>query len=89
MGRFPPPAPFVPSFDIDGTRWIDEHLQPWGRAESGVLVGELVPSGFEAYARVFHPGRRFFARGREQSVSLRWSEIAEARGKKVHPEMQI
>lgn len=89
VGRFPPPAPFVPSFDIDEITWIDEHLQPWGRVEGGVLVGELVPSGFEAYARIFHPGRRFFARDPEQSVPLRWSEVAEARGKTVHPEMQI
>lgn len=89
MGRFPPPRPFVPSFDIDETTWIDAHLQPWGRVRDSVLVGEIVPSGFEGYARVFHPGMRAFGRSPEQSVPLRWSEIAAARGKAVHPEMLL
>ena len=89
MGRFPPPPPFVLSFEIDETTWIDEHLQPWGRVRDTVLVGEIVPSGFEAYARVFHPGTRSLGRSPEQSVPLRWSEIAAARGKTVHPEMQL
>ena len=47
-------------FDVEPTTWIDDWLQPWGRVNEGVLVGEIVPSGFEAYARVFHPARRFF-----------------------------
>jgi hypothetical protein len=89
MRRFPPPRPFIPSFDIDETTWIDERLRPWGRVRDGVLVGELVPSGCDAYARIFHPGRRIFAHDREQSVPLRWSEVAAARGKTVHPQMQI
>ncbi|MGZ5297896.1 MAG: hypothetical protein ACXWEZ_13375 [Actinomycetota bacterium] len=89
MGTFPPPAPFEVVFDVEPTTWIDDGLQPWGRVNEGVLVGEIVPSGFEAYARVFHPGRRFFGNSIEQSTALRWSEIASVRGKVVHPEMQI
>jgi hypothetical protein len=88
-GRFPPPAPFVVLRDMGGTSWIDDALQPRGLLPDGVLVGEIVPSGFEAYARVFHPARRFLGPSIEQRVILRWSEIAEARGKTVHPEMQI
>jgi hypothetical protein len=89
MGTFPPPAPFEVLFDIEPTTWIDEGLQPRGLVSEGVLVGELIPSGFEAYARVFHPGRRFVGNSMEESIALRWSEIASARGKTVHPEMQI
>ena len=54
-----------------------------------MLVGEIVPSGFETYARIFHPGRRFFGNSIKQSDVLRWSEIASARGKTIHPEMQV
>lgn len=89
MGTFPPPAPFEVQFEIEPTTWIDDRLQPRALVNEGVIVGEIVPSGFEAYARVFHPGRRFFGNLMEESIELRWSEIASARGKTVHPEMQI
>jgi hypothetical protein len=89
MGVFPPPAPFVVASDVDATTWIDERLQPFGRLGEGTLVGEIVPSGFEAYARVFHPARRVFGPSIEQGATLRWSEIAAARNKTVHPQMQI
>ncbi|MGA9162224.1 MAG: hypothetical protein WB297_15350 [Actinomycetota bacterium] len=52
-------------------------------------MDEIVPSGFEAYARVFHPAHRFFGPSIEQSAPLRWSEVAAARNKTIHPEMQI
>jgi hypothetical protein len=89
MVTFPPPRPFVVETDVEATIWIDNGLLPFGRQPEGVLVGEIIPSGFEAYARLFHPARRFFAPSMEQSTPLRWSEIAAARGKTVHPEMQI
>ena len=87
MGTYPPPAPFVVATDIEGTEWLDEALAPLGHGPP--LVGGIVPSGFEAYARVLHPARRFFGPSIEQSVPLRWSEIAAARGKTVHPEMRL
>jgi hypothetical protein len=89
VGTFPPPAPFVVATDVEATGWIDEALQPPGGLPRGALVGGFVPSGFEAYARVFHPARRFLGQSMEQSVVLRWAEIAAACGKTVHPEMQI
>ena len=88
-GSFPPPSPFLIETDVGETAWIDEHLQPLGRLERGVLVGELVPSGFEAYARVFHPAKRLQGPSAEESTALRWAEIAAVRDKVVHPEMQI
>ena len=51
-------------------------------------VGSLVPVGFEAYARVFHPA----ARGRDLDdaggTDVRWSEVAAANGRSAHPLMQ-
>lgn len=89
MTAFPPPSPFEAWSDVTPTMWINDALQPLGRVKDATFVGEIVPSGFETYARVFHPGRRFFGNSIEQSAPLRWSEVAAARGKTVHPEMQI
>jgi hypothetical protein len=88
-GTFPPPQSFIVQTDIEAAAWIDKGLLPFRRESEGVLVGEIVPSGFDAYARVFHPARRYFGPSIEQSTALPWSEIAAARGKTVHPEMQI
>jgi hypothetical protein len=45
-------------------------------------VGSIVPAGFEAYARVFHPAWREDGAGRER---VRWSGVAAARGRVMHP----
>jgi hypothetical protein len=49
----------------------------------------IVPSGFEAYARLLHPGRRNRGTSHEERALLRWSEIAEARGKTIHREVEL
>lgn len=87
MGSFPPPAPFRLEADVEATEWLDARLHPWGPHPP--VVGFIVPSGFEAYARLLHPARRLFDRTAENSVPLRWSEIAEARGKTIHPEVHL
>lgn len=46
----------------------------------------LLPQGFAAYVRVFHPARRA-ADGGETPV--RWGEIAEASGTRAGPGMQL
>jgi hypothetical protein len=88
MVSFPPPASFLLEADVDATRWINERLDQ-RREESPTPVGFIVPSGFEAYARLLHPGRRAVAPSYEQQVPLRWSEIASARGKIMHPEVEL
>jgi hypothetical protein len=60
------------------------HYCRTGQAARGVLVGEIVPTGFEAYARVFHP-----ARDPTGTERRRWAEVAAERGRIVHPEMQF
>jgi hypothetical protein len=48
-------------------------------------VGSLVPQGFPAYARVFHPAGR---RAGEGTAEVRWAEVAEANGRRAHPAME-
>jgi hypothetical protein len=85
MGSYPPLAPFRLEEDVAAIEWLDQRLHSW-KPDSPPLVGSVVPSGFEAYARLLHPARRILDRAAEH-VPLRWSEIAEARGKRIHPEV--
>lgn len=64
--------------DVSAADWMRPRL--YGFAED---VGSVVPEGFDAYARLFHPvnlgdGERH-----------RWSDIARRNGRIVHPEMQL
>ena len=57
----------------------------WIKPRLGGQFGAVtlqVPDGFEAYARVFHPARD------AEWNSVRWAEVAEFFGAKVHREMQ-
>jgi len=54
LPRLPPP--FRVETDVAGTAWIDQRLDE--TRASPPTVGFIVPSGFEAYARLLHPGRR-------------------------------
>jgi hypothetical protein len=87
MGLFPPPAPFHLEPVPGATDWLDPLLYP--HDPSPPAVGFIVPSGYESYARLLHPGQRIFGRSVEQSVPLRWSEIAAARGKTMHAEVGL
>ena len=69
--------------DVEPATWIDERLAPLMRTE-GVRVGELIPTGFESYARVFHPAYRT-----QGWVPVRWSDIAAEQSRVAHPEMQF
>lgn len=68
--------------DLRPGAWIAERLVPH-RDDVGVLVGEIVPSGFDAYARLFHPARR------RDGTPIRWRELAERYGTTIHPQMQF
>ena len=70
--------------DTSAARWIQERLAPWDR--NGVSVGAVVPKGFDAYARIFHPVGR-----NRQGVTerIRWATVASWNGRTVHPEMQF
>ncbi len=45
-------------------------------------VGSIVPAGFDAYARVFHPASR---RMGSSEVEVRWADVAAGNGRVMHP----
>jgi hypothetical protein len=61
--------------------WIGERLHPFGRD-----VGSIVPPGFEAYARVFHPPHRVAPDG--TMTPVRWRDIAAANERSIQAEMR-
>ncbi len=65
--------------DKSEARWVEESLSDFAK------VGGLVPQGFSAYARMFHPA--YLDDNQEQPV--RWSTIASWTGRTVHPLMQF
>ena len=67
--------------DISQAQWIEESLL--GRKLRD--VDALMPRGFSAYARIFHPA--YLGEGGEQPV--RWSTVASWTGRTIHPQMQF
>jgi hypothetical protein len=57
--------------------WIAPHL----KGEFGAVTRH-VPSGYDAYARIFHPARS------SEGKRIRWREVASILGTTAHPEMQ-
>ena len=67
------------SEDVSESKWVEESLSDFGTLRS------LIPHGFSAYARVFHPA---YMDGREDRP-VRWSKVASWTGRTVHPLMQF
>jgi hypothetical protein len=67
-----------PSHVVTAADWIGPRL---GRFGSG--VGGVIPSGFEAYARILHPASD------PAHELVRWGDVAEAAGAVEHPLMQF
>jgi hypothetical protein len=72
-----------PAASLEPAEWIRGQLLPWG-TEVGTRVCGIVPLGFEAYVRIFHPA---FGPPPERRI-VRWKSVAEWSGCVVHPEMQ-
>ena len=81
-----PPDGLAVMNTVRPAEWVKEVLWGYDR-EKGVLAGEIVPEGFDAYARVFHPAERQWPDRSWEKV--RWSDVAEWNGKTVHPQMQF
>jgi len=79
--------PFTPARNAEPAEWLVERL-----TDFAVNVMSIIPSGFEAYARVFHPASKVTctADGGAETVfePLRWSEVAELAGRTPHKLMQ-
>lgn len=75
--------------DIEVGAWIRPQLRGWG------VVGGVVPRGYEAYLRIFHPGSISQLIGRDDEGRLivderpaRWNDVAASRGTVLHPAAQ-
>lgn len=71
----------TPSDEVQAAQWISERLHPFAQD-----VGSVVPPGFDAYARIFHPAWKSQANA---EMEVRWSEVAAWSGRTVHAEMQF
>jgi hypothetical protein len=69
------------SDEVNVADWIRDRLHPFAQD-----VGSIVPAGFDAYSRIFHPAWRS---GDETQIEVRWSDVAAWSGKTVHAEMQF
>ena len=67
--------------DVAPARWIFVRLHTFAQD-----AGSIIPSGFESYARIFHPAAR---RDRDIERTVSWRQIAEANGRIAHSEMQF
>ena len=65
--------------DVSPGRWVEESLSGFARLEA------LLPGGFPAYARMFHPAYQ----GDEEDQPVRWPTVASWTGRIVHPLMQF
>ena len=69
------------SEDVSQAQWVEASLSGSKLGE----IGALMPAGFAAYARIFHPA--YLDELREQPV--RWSTVSSWTGRIVHSQMQF
>lgn len=68
------------SNDVSPADWIAPTLHTFS-----VDTGSVVPSGFDAYCRIFHPVES----GQPGRPTRRWADVAAENDRIVHPEMQF
>lgn len=76
--------------DVGRGAWIGPRMSGWASRDS------VLPGGFPAYARIFHPGIRYWWDGpvdragstRVSDRPITWSEVAALTGTVAHPWMQ-
>ena len=64
--------------DVSPAAWIGPRLHPFAQD-----IGSVIPQGFAAYARIFHPVEL------DGSRRERWSDVAARNRRVVHSEMQF
>lgn len=71
---------FAAARDASCAAWIAAAVRPFD-----YTVGSVVPPGFEAYARVFHPAHASSRSDGPESLEVRWAEVAAANSRIMHP----
>lgn len=80
----PLPDSFTPSNDTQAAAWLQTALEPhWGRQPHANYVAAIVPRGYPAYARLFHP-----AHHAHTHRPITWQAIATRFGSIAHAQMQ-
>lgn len=75
---------FIPIKNASGAIWLKERLeQPWGRGDGCNYAASIIPRGYEAYVRIFHPG--YMESGKRE---VTWRELAGYFNRKPHSQMQ-
>jgi hypothetical protein len=69
--------------DVRPAAWLEVVLRPWDHGRL-LRIGSLVPDGYPAYGRLFHPASSELADG-----IVRWSDIAAVRDRTVGPETRF
>jgi hypothetical protein len=67
--------------DVTPASWIAERLHPFAQD-----AGSIIPPGFAAYARIFHPAMR---RVGQAEIPVTWREIADSNLRVHHSQMQF
>lgn len=68
------------SENVSAADWIRERLSPWNSR----LMTSVVPSGFDAYARILHPVEL----PRDGGPVIRWADVSRWSGVPLHPLVQ-
>ena len=77
------PPDFEPCHDLAPAEWIRPRLLPWGSG-TGTPVTSIVPVGYDAYVRVFHP-----VGAPAPAETVTWHEVADWSGGIFHPLAQF
>lgn len=75
---------FMPAGDPSQAAWLGERMErSWGRGDGGNYVASIIPTGFAAYARIFHP-----VKARDGGREVTWADVARHYGRTPHADMQ-
>ncbi len=77
------PPDFEPCHDLAPAEWIRPRLLPWGEG-IGTPVNSIVPVGYDAYVRIFHP-----VGAPTPAETVTWQEVADWSGGTLHPLAQF
>ncbi len=72
----------TPAKDTSAADWVVE-----GMGAFAASVNSVVPGGFAAYLRLFHP--TYIGRHHEERTAVRWIQVASATGMHAHAGMQF